>query len=422
MSKEAATPGYLGEMLGAILDRPRQYLKAPKAGKIEKLCAELLAEKTEVSSLLIASNILAQFAALDDEGRARFFAHINNALDVDPEKIRTAAEQYAQKKSTKNYRRLADATEPKRYEFLRRLNQPPGATAELVRMRAELLEQMKKDPDLGRLDRDFSLMLRAWFNRGFLVLRQITWDTPASILEKIIAYEAVHEIETWDDLRRRLHPVDRRCFAFFHPAMPQEPLIFVEVALSKGVPTSIQNVLTDRREILDVDKANTAVFYSISNCQKGLSGISFGNSLIKQVVRDLSIELPNIKDFVTLSPIPGLRKWIEARGLDVDLINSTSIRKLAARYLTSVNDRKNAPVDPVARFHLQNGAQILAIHADADLSENGRSTSLGAMVNYAYHPEKIADNLRKLATEQKIAVSGPVRTLARNGASLLGEK
>lgn len=415
----AAGTSYLGEMLGTLLDRPRQLFGSSRRGTIEELCTNLLAEDSEVSSLQLASEILARYAELDAQDRADFFNHINDQLDVDPAEIAAAADRYTADGTPAAYRQLARATEPKRYELLRRLNQPPGATGELVRMRADLLRGLKQHPDWGRTDTDFALMLRAWFNRGFLVLRQITWDSPASILEKIIAYEAVHEIATWEDLRRRLHPADRRCFAFFHPAMPQEPLIFVEVALSKGVPKSIQQVLTDRREILDADTVDTAVFYSISNCQLGLAGISFGNSLIKQVVRDLSLELPNITNYVTLSPIPGFRDWVERKDLQLDPADQAAIRKIAAHYLASEKSPNNAPADPVARFHLQNGAQILAIHTDADQSETGRDRSFGAMVNYAYDSDRIADNLRTLATNKKVAASAQVRTLARQGAQIV---
>ena len=408
----------LGSFLGSLLERPRQYLRPSGKRKIEKLCSDLLAEKTEVASLEIAAEILAQFSVMDDDGKAAFFRYINDELDVDPANIIAAAKAYTSSSSPGAYSKLAQATEPKRYEFLRRLNQPPGATAELVRMRADLISLMKKSPDLARMDTDFRLMLRAWFNRGFLVLDQVTWDSPASILEKIIAYEAVHEIETWDDLRRRLHPLDRRCFAFFHPAMPQEPLIFVEVALSKGVPSSIQDVLADRRDILDAEAADTAVFYSISNCQPGLSGISFGNSLIKQVVRDLSLELPNIKNFVTLSPIPGFRKWLEKQSMGNEEHDTANLKKLCAAYLISRNS-KNLPIDPVARFHLQNGAQILAIHGDADVSDTGNRNSFGTMVNYSYDPKSISDNLRRLALGKPVAISPSVRALARQGGALL---
>ncbi len=417
-----ASTSYLGELLSTILERPRILRRARKDGSLAKLSEALLHERTEVASLQIASDILARFSLSDADERAAYFQYMNNELDVDPTEIAISASAYDDDPSPELYRELARTTEPKRYELLRRLNQPLGATAELVRMRADLLKKIHEHPELDRTDTDFCLMLRAWFNRGFLVLRQITWDSPASILEKIIAYEAVHEIETWDELRRRLHPADRRCFAFFHPAMPDEPLIFVEIALSKGIPTSIQDVLADKREILDEGSADTAVFYSISNCQKGLTGISFGNSLIKQVARDLAIELPGISNFVTLSPIPGFNKWLTDQGIEIDEINTPMVKKLAAFYLARAKDEENKPLDPVARFHLSNGAQIHAIQADADLSENGRAQSLGAMVNYAYELKKITENLKRFAEKDQVAATGAVRTLARQGAQIVGKK
>ena len=397
-----AGTNYLGEMLGSLLDRPRQYLLSGKGGSIEDLCTALLADKSEVSSRQKALEVLECYQQLNDEQRASFFEFLNADMDLDADAIAKAALTYAETKSPGAYQSLVQASEPSRMALLRRLNQPQDATSILVNMRADLLRQLQTSPDLARTDADFSRMLRSWFNRGFLVLRQITWDSPASILEKIIAYEAVHEIHTWDDLRRRLHPADRRCFAFFHPAMPQEPLIFVEVALSKGVPNSIQGVLADQREILSESAADTAVFYSISNCQKGLKGISFGNSLIKQVVRDLSHELPNLKHFVTLSPIPGLRKWLADQDHQTEVLDANNLRKVAAAYLANAKSQKGLPLDPVARFHLQNGAQILAVHADADLSDAGVERSFGAMVNYAYRQEYIADNVSQLATKAKL--------------------
>ncbi len=417
-----ARTSYLGELLGTILERPRILLRAKKDGSLAKLSNDLLQERAEVASLQIATEILARFGELETDERASFFQYMNDNLDVDPAEISAAASAYSDDQSPEHYRTLGQATEPKRYELLRRLNQPPGATAELVRMRADLLTRLRDTPNLARTDTDFRLMLRAWFNRGFLVLRQITWDSPASILEKIIAYEAVHEIQTWDELRRRLHPVDRRCFAFFHPAMPDEPLIFVEVALSKGIPSSIQDVLADKREILDVGTADTAVFYSISNCQKGLAGISFGNSLIKQVARDLAIEQPGISNFVTLSPIPGLNKWLTKQGIKVDTGEKTVIKKLAAYYLARAKNDANQPLDPVARFHLSNGAQIHAIHANADLSENGQAQSSGAMVNYAYELDRITENLRQFAKKDQVAATSAIRNLARQGAQIFGKK
>ncbi|MBZ0124470.1 MAG: malonyl-CoA decarboxylase, partial [Roseovarius sp.] len=265
---------------------------------------------------------------------------------------------------------------------------------------------------LMALDLDFRHLFASWFNRGFLVLRPISWESPAHILEKIIAYEAVHAIGSWEDLRRRVEPADRRCFAFFHPAMPDEPLIFVEVALTRGTPGSVQALLAGDREVLDDEKADTAVFYSISNCQAGLASISFGNSLIKQVAADLSLELPGLRTFVTLSPIPGFTAWLKAEELVHDPGDDTQMRMLAAFYLLRAKRGNGQPLDPVARFHLDNGASVHQVHARADTSPNGLKQSQGVMVNYLYDLARVTQNHERFAASSQIAASSEVRALA----------
>ena len=285
---------------------------------------------------------------------------------------------------------------------------------------------------------DFQHLFGSWFNRGFLVPRRIHWQSPANILEKIIKYEAVHAIDDWDDLRRRVEPADRRCYAFFHPAMPDDPLIFVEVALVKGVPNSVQSILAENREILSPENADTAVFYSISNCQAGLRGVSFGNSLIKQVVEDLQAEVKSITTFVTLSPIPGFNSWLQRRLAEqpeasetaeaLDLAVETGelgtleeqpqwLRRQAARYLIEEKGRSGMPLDPVARFHLNNGAMVHDVHAGADLSVNGVRQSCGLMVNYLYDLRKIAQFHEKFAEDHTVFASREVRTLADAAAT-----
>ena len=319
--------------------------------------------------------------------------------------------------------KLSTASEPKRQELLRRLNQPVGATAELVAMRVDLLARLKDHPDLARTNLDFVHLLRSWFNRGFLVLQQINWDTSARILDKIVAYEAVHHINDLDDLRRRLYPPDRRCFAFFHPAMPDEPLIFVEVALTDAIPGSIDAVLSDQRTPLEAEQAKAAVFYSISNCQRGLSGISFGNLLIKQVVSELSFTCPQIESYVTLSPIPGLNKWLakqtedEVYGIAAQSVldgsaSADDVRAMAARYFMFAKRDDGVPNDPVARFHLGNGAKIHDIHAGADTSRNGAAQSSGAMVNYLYDLTQTERNHESYAMDGTVTASRAVRALS----------
>lgn len=253
--------------------------------------ADLLGSAGETSELALAQDILGHYASLDDAGKLAFLRHMAHDMNIDPETVRSALDAYEQAPSKLSYRAFMTAAEPQRQELICRLNRVPGATGALVRMRADLLRLAGDDPELAALDLDFRHLFASWFNRGFLVLRPINWESPAHILEKIIAYEAVHAIHSWDDLRRRLQPQDRRCFAFFHPAMPDEPLIFVEVALTKGIPGSIQTLLAEDRAAINPETCDTAVFYSISNCQAGLASISFGNSLIKQVAADLSGEL-----------------------------------------------------------------------------------------------------------------------------------
>jgi len=406
----------LGELLATLFDKRPFGRKVEDSRPLPELCSALLAEKTEVSGHQIATAVLNRYKQVDDEGKAAFFNFLNEKLDLDAKAISDLARSYSDDPSAQNFKALSKASEPGRQELFRRLNQAPGATAELVRMRVDLLALLQTAPELARTDHDFVHLLRSWFNRGFLVLRQITWDSPASVLEKIIAYEAVHEIRTWDDLRRRLHPTDRRCFAFFHPAMPDEPLIFVEVALTTGVPGSIQNVLSDNREVIGENDVDTAVFYSISNCQEGLAGISFGNSLIKQVARDLAHELPSVKTFVTLSPIPGLVRWLEKVGLADAVHDQDMLKKLAARYLLEAKTPDGKPLDPVARFHLGNGALVHAVHPGADLSENGLAQSGGAMVNYLYDLSRISQNLLLFANNKEIAAAPAVKTLARQAA------
>ena len=404
----------LADLLSSVFDRSTKASAATKWDNrpIEELVADLIGNRGEIRGMTLARQILDRYAAMETDQKRDFFLHLATGLDINPETVREALNAYEAEPSKATYRSFMTAAEPARQELVRRLNQVPGATGSLVKMRKDLLGMVKEDASLAALDLDFRHLFLSWFNRGFLVLRPINWESPAYILEKIIAYEAVHAIDSWGDLRRRMQPSDRRCFAFFHPAMPDEPLIFVEVALTKGVPGSIQDVLADGRNVLDAELADTAVFYSISNCQAGLAGISFGNSLIKQVVDDLSRELPGLKTFVTLSPIPGLTKWLAAEGLD-EGATPERLPGLAARYLINAKRPNGAPLDPVARFHLGNGAKVHAVHANADTSANGQAQSLGAMVNYLYDLSAIAQNHEHFAASNKVAASTEVKTLAR---------
>lgn len=414
---------FLGDLLSQLFDRSGVMRGKDDTRDIYELCAALLSAEGEVSGLQIAATVLARYAALDDDEKTAFFHYLNADFDIDGGKIAQLATAYAATPTPSVFNDLCTASEPKRQELLRRLNQPFGATADLVAMRVDLLKRLKDHPDLARTNLDFVHLLRSWFNRGFLVLKQINWDTPARILDKIVAYEAVHQINDWDDLRRRLYPPDRRCFAFFHPAMPDEPLIFVEVALTDSIPGSIDAVLSNGRTPLEADQAKAAVFYSISNCQKGLTGISFGNLLIKQVVAELSLACPQIENYVTLSPIPVLNRWLKTQ-TDDDAIGPTAqaildgtatpedIRAMAARYLLIAKRGDGLPFDPVARFHLGNGAEIYDIHADADTSPNGAAQSSGAMVNYLYDLGQTERNHEGFALKSTVVASRAVRALS----------
>lgn len=425
------------DIIGSIVSPRRRFGSGNMGRRVEDLCHELLSNRGEVSGKRIGSAILNKYEDMDDEQKVSFFTFLTEELDLDFENVARTANEYGTEKSASNLQDLLQASEPPRQELLRRLNQVPGATQALVSMRSDLLVLLKTNPALKRMDLDFQHLLASWFNRGFLDLRPISWETPANILAKIIQYEAVHAINDWNDLRRRLQPSDRRCFAFFHPSMPNEPLVFVEIALCKGVPGSVQSVLEEQRDELNEDAADTAVFYSISNCQTGLRGISFGNFLIKQVANDLSAELPNLKTFVTLSPIPGLADWVSQNTDDVPEGLSDHLAKLqqrsladksgeplqeiagdlkilAAKYLLQAKRRDGLPVDPVARFHLGNGACVHMLHAAADISHKGISHSYGLMVNYLYDMGKAETRHEEFASSGKVDTSKQVRNLANS--------
>ena len=416
--------GMLQDILSSLFERRSEASAASDGRPLDVLCEELLTSKGEVSGYRLAKIILDRIDALDDQAVAEFFLLLANRFDIDDAAVVKAGGQYRQERSADNMARLMAAAESKRQELLRRLNQFPDATARLVRLREKLLIMAKSEETLKRVDLDFRHLFYSWFNRGFLVLRRIDWQTPANILEKIIQYEAVHEIDDWEDLRWRLQPEDRRCYGFFHPLMPNDPLIFVEVALGDGVPNSIQAILSTDREIMRQSSANTAVFYSISTCQKGLQGISFGNFLIKQVVQHLKQELPNLKRFITLSPMPKFLTWLARQaGEDQSLAESVTLaragevsdaealKRQAASYLFAAKTAERTPLDPVARFHLNNGALIEDIHANADVSKKGLRQSAGVMVNYLYDLKKIEQNHEIYAAKQKIAISGRIKSL-----------
>ncbi len=379
----------------------------PADRRLAEGCVRLMRRSGEASRIAVAAQALEDYSELDATGKARFFRMLLEEYSADRDAIRRAHAAFDEEDSEAALARLFAVVEPRRQTLLRRLNLAPGGTLRLVRMREDLLAAIRGEPDLAPLDVDFSHLLASWFNRGFLVMRQIDWNTPAAILEKIIAYEAVHEIRNWSDLRRRLEPADRRCYGFFHPATGNEPLIFVEVALCRGMPDAIAPLL-EAGEGSAAGGMDTAVFYSISNCQPGLKGVSFGNFLIKHVARDLARDLPNLQTFVTLSPAPGFARWLanepddQARWLSAALAEGAwqadaalqadlapQVQEWAARYFVEAKTASGGPVDPVARFHLGNGASAHRINWPGDLAAGALTRSHGVMINYLYEPDEI---------------------------------
>ncbi len=427
---------YLQNVLSSVFERSRIFRGQDDTRNIKALCDAIFSEKGEVSGVKLAASVLSKYEVLDSEKKLDFFNHVVEHFDLDPDAMIDAAEAYKEERTPENLLKLTQLAEPKHRELLRRLNQVPGGTDKLVHMREDLLDVLREEPQLSGFDVDFQHLFASWFNRGFLVLSPIDWKTPANILEKIIEYEAVHAINDWDDLRRRLQPNDRRCFAFFHPAMPEEPLIFVEVALIKGLPESVTGLLAEARAPIADDEIDTAVFYSISNCQKGLRGVSFGNFLIKQVVNDLAQEFPNLKNSVTLSPIPGFRKWLveeysETENKAVEEVmqaleneesffldeNTQKLEKtfkvLLAKYFLNVKRDDEMPIDPVSRFHLGNGASLMRFNWMADISEKGLKQSAGMMVNYKYDLESVEENHESFVRDKKINTTREITALAK---------
>src|SRR5215475_15376079 len=309
---------FFSELLSTISERGRSLLRRgdPADGKehasdLIELCEALLSGRGEATGTAMAREVLDHYHALDSGAQLTFFEALARDYGPDRTKLAKAIEAWQAQPGDGNGSAVHFASEPRRQELIRRLNRAPQGTGDLVAMRADLLTHMDGRKDLAAVDRDVVHLLGSWFNRGFLVLRRIDWSTPANILEQIIRYEAVHEIRDWDDLRRRIDPVDRRCYAFFHPALADAPLIFVEVALTETIPGAIAPLLAVDRKPVPTERARTAVFYSISNTQRGLGGISFGNFLIKQVVEELRRELPKLDTFVTLSPVPGFMAWLK---------------------------------------------------------------------------------------------------------------
>jgi len=413
MTTESSLTSRLKRLVGPKM-MPRIWGEGLQGAQTDpvQLSRTLLTARGQASGVAIADEVLNLLQHCDDAEMTRYFMALRDEFEVDVEVVADAA-LAAKAGGPTELQALQLAAEPPRQELFRRLNAARNGTARLVEMRAKLLRAVREDPSLAPIDSDLRHLLRSWFNLGFLVPTKIDWNTPAAILEKIIAYEAVHAIDDWDALRQRLAPGDRRCFAFFHPAMPDEPLIFVEVALTKGIAGSIQDILETERDVLAPDEADTAIFYSISNCQAGLAGISFGAFLIKQVAADLKADLPNLTAFSTLSPVPGLATWMETTGLTHEALTDrpNGIIDTAAEYLADAKDKAGLPLDPVARFHLGNGAELHRINADADTSPKGQAQSHGVMVNYLYELDQVEARHEAFAANGELAMSRHVRNL-----------
>ena len=442
---------FFSGLLTSITERGRSLLGRNGAMEVDPLrraagvietCEAILSGRGEASGVALARDALDGYARLDQQGRLTFFEALAERFGPDPERLARAVEAWRLDPCGRTGTDLHFAAEPRLQELFRRINRAPGGTAGLVHMRQDLLDFKSGREDLATVDRDLAHLLASWFNRGFLVLRRIDWSTSASILEKIIRYEAVHAIRDWDDLRSRIDPVDRRCYAFFHPALVDDPLIFVEVALTDEIPGAIAPLLAEAREVADLKRARTAVFYSISNCQRGLDGISFGNFLIKQVVEELRRELPRLENFVTLSPVPGFTKWLAAEAPNLpeeeretaaaiadpvwaqEAGRPEALRKgvesLAAEYFLHAKGPNGNPRDPVARFHLGNGARLERINYLGDRSPKAMRDGAGLMVNYLYDLEEIEANHEAYANKKEVAASSAVRRMLRgNGRSRL---
>ncbi len=427
----------------SLLDLPSLFRGSPRrkrapsraagrsAGKSIALCHALLSERGEVSGARLAQEALASYRALDEAALGVFFDLLVKEFSPKPEEVARCAEAYHRDPSQPNLIRLQHLVEPPRQELFRRLNMAPGGTGVLVEMRSRLLRELSAKPQWSGIEADLAHLLSSWFNRGFLVLQRIDWRTSALILEKLIQYEAVHAIQGWNDLHRRL-AADRRCYAFFHPALPDEPIIFIEIALTRGMSDSVQPLLEPDSPVVDVQSANCAIFYSITNCQTGLRGISFGNLLIKQVAEDLGREFPRVKTMATLSPVPGFRYWLDTipesgalRKLKVRLEApdwhtqpdtpeelQRELMRLCAHYLVDAKSGQE-PLDSVERFHLGNGARLERINWLGDTSPMGLSRSAGLMVNYVYRLGDVDRNHEAYAREHRVVAARQVEKLAK---------
>jgi len=421
----------VGSLTGSGLVRTQAQRRADRLAAVLRT---LISERGEASGAALARDAVALFKGLDEPGRLHLFQVLAREFAPDRDAVLAAAHAYHVEPNASHLAALQEVVEPLRQEVFRRMNMAPGGTAALLQLRTSLLEAVRQHPELRAVDHDLTHLLGSWFNRGFLELRRIDWSTSASILEKLIAYEAVHEIRGFPDLKRRLER-DRRCFAFFHPALPDEPLIFVEVAFVDELPAEVAPILALETAVADPRRARCAVFYSITSCQAGLKGVHFGNFLIKQVAADLHKELPNLKTFATLSPVPGLRAWVRkavatpppvlAKAMEEGALPGPGAREalegLAAWYLTRERDASGHAADAVARFHLGNGARLERVNWAADTSARGLAQSFGVMVNYVYDLDDVEKNHEEYVNRHRVVASAAVERLAKAAEPLMVE-
>lgn len=447
-----------GDFLSSIADRGRSIIGIVRKNndkasceEIINLCHKLLSAKGEASGIALSFEIFLTYGMLENGDKIKFFKALHDEFSAKSVGVEKAVKSYLENPSAQTIGELSVATESPRRQLIIRLNQASNATQQLVDMRADLLGLLKDNPELSVVDDDFSRLFTSWFNGGFLELQNLNWTSPASVLEKIIKYEAVHGMSGWPDLKKRLVPDDRLIYGFFHPRLRGEPLIFIEVALTKDMPAEIHSILGTKRKIADPAQCETAVFYSISNCQMGLRGIPLGSFLIKQVVQDLKQNFPNLKDFVTLSPIPSFSTWLEnsldeqeagnfdqkfsdktisnlrnaqsinwQEGYEPDNEMNETMRRIVAWYLSEIKGKNHLPNDPVARFHLGNGAVLERVNWPADISDQGQRYSLGAMVNYKYRLDEIEENHERYVETGDVKISSETKKL--NKAFLNSEK
>jgi malonyl-CoA decarboxylase len=414
--------------------RPAADQRAAVQEALER-CRELVLEPGDAQTS-VARKVLVLCAPFDESARGAFLDGLLDRFSVDPSAVQRAAEAYASSPSDETLQALQRASEEPRRELFLRLNAAPGATAWLVRLRERLLDHLHDHRAWAKIESDLAYVLRSVFNRGLLDFQQIDLETPSDLLERLIQAEAVHPIGDWRQMGRRLE-ADRRCYAFFHPGWPQEPLIFVEVALTRGIASTIQPILDPDSPVVDPRSCDTAMFYSISNCQPGLRGFSFGNALLARAIEQLRAEMPWLRQFATISPIPGFRSWLSALKPSVGIVEwlakdgsrgssngavpdelQSELLALGAHYLLRVKHGCD-PADPVARFHLGNGARLHRLNSSSDLTPAGIRRSVGLTVNYVYKWNELERNAETYRRRHQVRAVAEVARLACRAEPLL---